>query len=134
MTISLIIIFITSAFLLMDTLFSLSNFRLIYYLEIKKRYANLRDIPITYKIKLSREVNEDTGLTRLIVQTFYLFWFIFIIFTKLIFLPVIISIVAFSTNLLYRKAYITPMALLFNLIISFIVYLFVILTFYFKLI
>lgn len=134
MSFTLIVIFITSTLLLADTLYSLYNFQYTYFMEIKKRYANLSNIPITYKKKLTREVNDDTGITRRYVQTLYIFWFIFIIFTKLIFLPVIISIVAFSTNLAYRKAYIAPSVLLFNLIVSFMVYLFVILTFYFKLI
>lgn len=134
MTLAQGIIFITSGLLLADTLFSLYHFQYSYILEIKKRYADQRYLPLMYRLKLSIELNEEVGMTRRYVQSSYIFWFFFIIFTKLIVLPVIISVCTFITNLFYSKPYISPMALLLNLILSFMVYLFVILTFYFNLI
>lgn len=134
MTLLEVIIYISSCLLLGDTVYSLYYFPYTYILEIKKRYANQRELPALYQFKLGKELTHEIGITRTLVQSTYLFWFFSIIFTKLIVLPIIISICGFITNIIYSKPYISPMGSLVNLIISFMVYLFVILTFYFNLV
>jgi hypothetical protein len=109
----------------MDTLFSIYNFRYTYFLEIKRRYTNIEKIPLDYKYKLNEEMNEEVGNTRRFIQTLYIPWFILTIFSKLFFLPIILSLAIVFTNLFYKKAYISPLVLLLNLIFSFMIYLFV---------
>lgn len=120
-----IILFGCSIFLMMDTLFSIYNFRYTYFLEIKRRYANTETIPLEYRFKLKEEINKEVDFTRRLIQTSYIPWFILTIFSKLFFLPIILSLAIVFTNLFYKKAYISPLILLLNLIFSFMIYLFV---------
>lgn len=81
-------------------------------------------IPKEYKNKLNIEMNDETGITRMLVQSLYVLWFFMTLFSTLWFLPLILSIAIFLTNLFYKNAYIAPMVLLVNLILSLMVYLF----------
>lgn len=124
---SVILILITSALLLMDTLFSLYNFKYIYFLELKRRYAMQKHLPWRYKQKLEVEILRDGDGLRRFIQSLYLPWVLFCFILNFWFLPIITSIVMVLTNLIYKKPYISPMMLLFNLVIFFMVYLFTIL-------
>lgn len=124
----------TSALLMIDTLYSLYNFQYTYFIELKRRFAHYEKIPIDYKYKLNNELNEEAGMFRRMIQASYVPWFIVILFTKLWFLPIILSLAIFFTNLFYRKAYIAPLVLLLNLVLSFMVYMFVIINLFYKLI
>lgn len=129
MNFSVAFILITSLFLLIDTLFSLYNFKYIYFIELKRRYAQQKHIPWRYKQKLDIEIlKESGGHLRGLIQSLYLPWCCFCLILNFWFLPVITSIVMVLTNLIYKKPYISPLMLILNLVIFFMVYLFTILT------
>ena len=117
-----IVLVFTSTLLLVDSLFALYYFKFTYFLELKQRYVSQKNIPILYKNKLVREIQNDFGISRRIVQTLYLPWFFICLFNGLWILPIIVSIVIVFTNLFHKNAYISPFALFFNLIVSIMVY------------
>jgi hypothetical protein len=105
-----------------------------YFIELKRRFGNHEKIPVEYKYKLNNELNEEAGMFRRMIQSSYVFWFFIVLLSKLWFLPIILSLAIFFTNLFYRKAYIAPVVLLFNLVLSLMVYMFAIINLYYKLI
>ena len=128
------LLFTTSVLLMIDTLYCIYNFHYTYFIELKRRFANFEKIPVEYKFKLNNELNEEAGMFRRMIQSSYVFWFFIVLFSKLWFLLIILSLAIFFTNLFYRKAYIAPVVLLFNLVLSLMVYMFAIINLYYKLI
>ena len=117
---------IISILLMIDVLYSLYNFHYTFFLELKKRYSQLKITPLRHKFKLLREINEDIPFSRKLIQSTYLAWVIIMLFSNIFILPILLSLIVVITNLLYKKAYIAPITLLFNLVIFFMSYLFTI--------
>jgi len=128
------LLLVSSVLLIIDTLYSLYNFHYTYFIELKRRFAHFEKIPVEYKIKLVNELNDEAGMFRRMIQSSYVFWFLIVLFSKLWFLPIILSLAIFFTNLFYRKAYIAPLVLLLNLVLSLMVYMFAIVNLFYKLI
>lgn len=110
---------LSATLLLVDTLFLLIYFDYTYFLELKRRFSIVgKDIPEGFRNQLKREIRQEVGTFKMIVQSLYVPWFIMCFFQKLWFLPVTITLLIGITNtIFYRKSYISPLMLMFNLII-----------------
>jgi hypothetical protein len=110
---------IFSVLLLMDTMFSLFHFKYTYFFELKRRYANSKEVPYDYRQKLKGEIKKEVGTLRTVIQFTYIPWIVLCFLSPLWVLPVFLTLTMFLTNLFYNKPYISPLALL-NLLCVFL--------------
>lgn len=103
--------------LFVDVIYSMVYFEYTYYLELKKRFANGKNLPWEYSQQLKWEVKKEVGLFRRLTQATYVPWLLLSCFMNLWYLPVIVTVAIAITNLFYKRAYISPFMLLFNLLI-----------------
>jgi hypothetical protein len=110
-------LFMCAVLLTVDTVYSIAYFGYTYMLEIKRRFGVLgRGLPIEYREQISKEIQIELGTFRRNVQAAYVPWFVLCCFVNLWYLPVIITgLLAATNNLFYRRPYISPYMLLFNL-------------------
>lgn len=120
------VILITSALLAVDTLFCLYYFRYSYFLELKHRYTTMGKLPLEYKIRLRKQLDEEVGGLRRFIHLLYIPWFIFCILSPLWYLPIILSVLIVLPSLIYTKPYISPFVIFFNLVTLLIIYLYTI--------
>lgn len=106
-----------SIFLTIDVMYSIVYFQYTYFLELKKRFGIQKNVPIEQSQKIKFEIRNDLGLFRRLIQALYIPWLVLCCFMNLWYLPVIITVLIAITNLIYSKAYISPLILFINLII-----------------
>lgn len=109
---------ISSIMLLIDTLYSIVYFQHTYSLELKHRFVVLnKDLPLGYRMVLVNQIKNENGFLRSFIQLAYIPWVISMVLIQLWYLPLIITSIIFLSNLVYKKPYISPYMLFFNLLV-----------------
>lgn len=104
--------------LLIDTIYSIVYFRYTYFFELKRRFAVMsKGMPTEYRMILHAQIRRENGFMRTLIQSAYIPWIVTTIFLQLWYLPVIVTVCMALTNLIYRKPYISPYILYFNLLV-----------------
>ena len=120
-----LLVIVASVIMLIDNLYSLTYFHYTYMFELKRRFAVVgRGLPPEFRLMLLGQIKHENGRLRNFIQSIYIPWFVLCILGNLWYLPLIVTALTGLTNIIYRKPYISPFMLMFNLLVMNCCYLF----------
>jgi uncharacterized integral membrane protein len=123
-----IALILCSVLLLTDSLYELYNYRFYYFLDLMNRYLYRKNIPASHKLKLKLEISKHYSH----VKTYYLWWFLLMLFTNVWYVPFIVFLIIFILNIFNRETFVKVEYFNFKLLLNIFQYGYVIIGILYK--